>query len=576
MILVTSASWENVGTNPYENVAKAKNIGTLIVIVLVFDRSQSLVAPVILGFASERKVPSKVVGRPSIEQRKYAFEIEAKRENLRRLYRHFLLFAEQMPYRSLQVSNRHCSACSMRDACTCDVHLYNTYHCDADTYEPLITVGCPSDITSDTESGLSTATIIWLSAQAIDYSTYMSKHVILETNGFTNVTNNVRDVNSTHKSNTFPIGVSKVTQRFVDGSGNAVNCSFKVTVVDNEVPKIFNCPSATIYDNTTSLMATKRIYWPEVTSTDNSGVKPTSKLYINNILKANGDQYFGIGYSTVRIEFIDQSKNFASCRFDVVVKDYSPPTVQQCYGTNNSVILSDDTQAYVDWVEPMFIDNSGLSVNISSDKQPGYFRKGSHTVTYTATDAFGNSNSCSFNFTVKGYPCKAIRAPLNGALVCDNIADGASCQIFCQNPYEFESLSDVIALPETYLCKGKGTWYPTNKVPNCVEHQGIFKRLPKTYYYDGDCKDPAVSEDLRKNAAKHYRGFVEGQYFKEAYFREANATDFRMPECGGGPLQPTRKVVIIPPTGPGGPVSKPRPTPSTINPKTNGANAVAG
>ena len=55
--------------------------------------------------------------------------------------------------------------------------------------------------------------------------------------------------------------------------------------------------------------------------------------------------------------------------------DYEPPVVQQCDGPN-STIYSSDSQAYVDWVEPQFIDNSGLPVTISSDKRAGYFRIG--------------------------------------------------------------------------------------------------------------------------------------------------------------------------------------------------------
>lgn len=65
--------------------------GTLIVIVLVFDRSDSIVAPVILSFASERQHALDRPDQPLSTQTRYAFELEAKRGNLRRLYRHFLL-----------------------------------------------------------------------------------------------------------------------------------------------------------------------------------------------------------------------------------------------------------------------------------------------------------------------------------------------------------------------------------------------------------------------------------------------------------------------------------------------------
>ena len=55
--------------------------------------------------------------------------------------------------------------------------------------------------------------------------------------------------------------------------------------------------------------------------------------------------------------------------------DEEPPTVVDCSGPN-STIYSSDTQTYVNWKTPVFTDNSGLSVNITSDNKPGYFRIG--------------------------------------------------------------------------------------------------------------------------------------------------------------------------------------------------------
>lgn len=58
------------------------------VFVLVFDRQMSVFSPVIMGFASDR-LPSSFTS--SSGSQKYAYEIDAKRGNLQRLYRHFLL-----------------------------------------------------------------------------------------------------------------------------------------------------------------------------------------------------------------------------------------------------------------------------------------------------------------------------------------------------------------------------------------------------------------------------------------------------------------------------------------------------
>ena len=57
-------------------------------IVLVFDKQLSIFAPVLLSFASSRSVS---VGGSASVSNKYDFELTAKRGQLRRLYRHFLL-----------------------------------------------------------------------------------------------------------------------------------------------------------------------------------------------------------------------------------------------------------------------------------------------------------------------------------------------------------------------------------------------------------------------------------------------------------------------------------------------------
>ena len=66
------------------------------------------------------------------------------------------------------------------------------------------------------------------------------------------------------------------------------------------------------------------------------------------------------------------------------------------------------------------------------------------------------------------YPCPKLLTPLNGAIVCDNAVRGAACQIFCQNPFDFQPLPGLVKIPEKYSCVGTGKWYPTDQVPHCV------------------------------------------------------------------------------------------------------------
>ena len=59
--------------------------------------------------------------------------------------------------------------------------------------------------------------------------------------------------------------------------------------------------------------------------------------------------------------------------------------------------------ATVSWTPPTADDNSGETVTLTSDYSPGdTFAIGTTTVTYTATDAYGNTANSTFNVVVTG------------------------------------------------------------------------------------------------------------------------------------------------------------------------------
>jgi gliding motility-associated-like protein len=83
----------------------------------------------------------------------------------------------------------------------------------------------------------------------------------------------------------------------------------------------------------------------------------------------------------------------------VTVTDNIPPVVSGC-PANITVPATTSCNAIVSWTPPTFADNCAGGT-ISSNKSPGStFSKGTTVVTYTATDAVGNTATCSFNVTV--------------------------------------------------------------------------------------------------------------------------------------------------------------------------------
>ena len=81
--------------------------------------------------------------------------------------------------------------------------------------------------------------------------------------------------------------------------------------------------------------------------------------------------------------------------------DSQPPIISGCPLdiTENS---DSRTTVNITWTQPTATDNSE-AVTLTSDYSPGdRFPIGTTTVTYTATDASGNNETCLFNVTVVG------------------------------------------------------------------------------------------------------------------------------------------------------------------------------
>ena len=85
-----------------------------------------------------------------------------------------------------------------------------------------------------------------------------------------------------------------------------------------------------------------------------------------------------------------------------ILTDNEPPVISS---TSSQNVYTDtgSSMAVVWWPLPTASDNSGEGVTLTSDYSPGdSFPIGNTTVTYTATDAYGNVAISSFEVEVSG------------------------------------------------------------------------------------------------------------------------------------------------------------------------------
>ncbi|XP_078695719.1 CUB and sushi domain-containing protein 3-like, partial [Branchiostoma floridae x Branchiostoma belcheri] len=142
-----------------------------------------------------------------------------------------------------------------------------------------------------------------------------------------------------------------------------------------------------------------------------------------------------------------QSSQFVICLGDgqwssnvssLVCSDIEKPLFSQCpqdqtfYGDRGS------QSTFVNWTVSA-IDNSGEIPAVVCSHTPGVRPVGDYQVTCTATDATGNTETCSFDIRVKVRRCQQLLPPLYGTFVgaCDT-AYGSTCQVTCITGYQLD------------------------------------------------------------------------------------------------------------------------------------------
>ncbi|CAN5116613.1 hypothetical protein BH09BAC5_BH09BAC5_27680 [soil metagenome] len=145
---------------------------------------------------------------------------------------------------------------------------------------------------------------------------------------------------------TFPIGTTSVTATATDVNLLTSTCTFSVTVVDNELPQITNCPSS-ISVNANNAGCSAIVTWTEPTATDNcmSGL-----TFVPNFPSGS---VFPLGTTPVTYTATDANGNLATCSFNVTVLNDLQVSASSndplCNGDNTgtaSVNVSGGTPAY--------------------------------------------------------------------------------------------------------------------------------------------------------------------------------------------------------------------------------------
>lgn len=199
----------------------------------------------------------------------------------------------------------------------------------------------------------------------------------------------IDNILSTHQpGDFFPVGNTVVTYSVSDNSELVTTFEFLITVTDNEMPQINNIPSIDLIETEPGLCGAV-VAWSSPSVTDNCQVTSlTSDIQNGTFLE--------IGQHTIVFTALDIHGNESTAGFTVTIIDGEAPTITDLPTVVEGVTTSDSCMGSVNWAEPLISDNCGEFAVETSHQSGDSFSLGITTVTYTAIDLQGNTQSASF------------------------------------------------------------------------------------------------------------------------------------------------------------------------------------
>jgi VCBS repeat-containing protein len=215
------------------------------------------------------------------------------------------------------------------------------------------------------------------------------------------------------------LAAGSYTVTATDASNCKTSATYTVTATD-AVPPSITCPSNKTLVLGSTCSATLPDYRSLATVSDNCTAAASITIVQS---PAAGTVLNGTGSTTVTLTATDASGNSSGCSFTVTRVDQTAPVITcpsnktLALGATCSVSLPDyRTQATVS-------DNCTVAANITIVQSPAAGTvlngAGSTTVTLTATDASGNSSSCSFTVTRADQTPPVLVCKANKTIACN-------------------------------------------------------------------------------------------------------------------------------------------------------------
>jgi hypothetical protein len=196
----------------------------------------------------------------------------------------------------------------------------------------------------------------------------------------------------------YPLGNTIINWTATDTEGNIAVCTQNILVSDAQAPAFVVCPMANITATANTIcQASLTIAIP--TATDNCGATVTGTRSDGQALNVP----YPLGTTVITWQAMDAVGNISTCTQNVVVSDNTPPTFT-CPANKTATTTTTSCSATVSITTPTASDWCGTAAIIGTRSDAlslsAAYPKGVTTITWTATDASGNTSTCAQTVTV--------------------------------------------------------------------------------------------------------------------------------------------------------------------------------
>ena len=254
----------------------------------------------------------------------------------------------------------------------------------------------------------------------------------------------------------FPIGVTTVIWTITDASGNTASANQKVTVKDAEAPEI-QISQNVVVDTDIDKCTASNVDLGNHSFTDNCGGVKTEN---------DAPTTFPIGVTTVTWTATDEAGNSTTATQTVTVEDNQAPTIT---APANLTLNADSGKCTASANLGTPVTNENCSGATVKNNAPANFPLGITKVTWTITDASGNTATAEQTVTVIDAEKPAITPPSN----VSTMADPNSCTasgVVLGNPVVTDNCTGVTFssdAPSSFpLGNTTVTWTATDAVGN--------------------------------------------------------------------------------------------------------------